>query len=202
MNSLLLIMILTIKQEIFKNVLPFGEGDEYEYEEKQGAPDYSLTEEDTLLEKEIPPDPGDEVLPGEKPQRWHSAPDLPSYSEVFPKHQKKEPESVELSTLEKFLRNNKGDPDAKFETKKSKFFSWDKTQVEIEVFRIYAERAKKVLQKKSIGKKKMGPFTGKSRKEIRLMLGMEGKKNRRNQADAIVCQRLRTRYKIHDWNWN
>ena len=61
-------------------------------------------------------------------------------------------------------------------TQKSKFYGWDKNQVEDEVFRIYSERAKKVLQKKFIGQKKMGPFTGKNRKEIRNMLRIEGKK--------------------------
>ena len=72
----------------FKNVLPFGEGNEYEYEEKQGVPDYSLLEEDTPLEEEEDPDKAllpesdDEVFPDEK-QRRHSAPTLsqpPAYS--------------------------------------------------------------------------------------------------------------------------
>ena len=130
-------------------------------------------EEDILPEKSLLPDSNDEVFPGEK-QRRHSAPILsepPAYSPPpFYKFQKKDPESVDLSTLEKFLKNNKGDPNAKIMTQKSKFYGWDKNQVEDEVFRIYSERAKKVLQKKSIGQNKMGLFTGKSRKEIRNML--------------------------------
>ena len=137
-------------------------------------------EEDILPEKALLPDSDDEVFPREK-QRRHSAPILsepPAYSPPPSyKFQKKDPESVDLSTLEKFLqKNNKGDPNAKILTQKSKFYGWDKNQVEDEVFRIYSERAKKVLQKKSIGQKKMGLFTGKSRKEIRNMLGMKGKK--------------------------
>ena len=145
-------------------------------------PDEDL-EEDILPEdpkESLLPDSDDEVFPEEEKPRRHSAPTLsepPAYSPPPSyKFTKKDHKSVDLSTLEKFLKNNKGNPDAKFETKKSKFFGWNKTQVEDEVFRIYAERAKKVLQKKPIGQKKMGPFTGKSRKEIRLMLGMEGKK--------------------------
>ena len=156
-----------------QNLLPQDEGVTPKFVKNIPLPD----KDDFELE-DILPDSEDEVLPGEKPRR-HSAPSLsepPAYSPPPSyKFQKKDPESVDLSTLEKFLKNNKGDPNAKFETKKSKFFGWNKTQVEDEVFRIYAERAKKALQKKSIGQKKMGPFTGKSRKEIRNMLGMEGK---------------------------
>ena len=144
-------------------------------------PDEDL-EEDILPEdpKEgLLPDSDDEVFPEEEKQRRHSAPTLSQPPACSPppsyKFQKKDPESVDLSTLKKFLKNNKRDPNAKFETRKLKFYGWNKTQVENEVFRIYSERAKKVLQKKSIGQKKMGPFAGKSRKDIRKMLGMEGK---------------------------
>ena len=47
--------------------------------------------------------------------------------------------------------------------------------VKDKVYRIYSERAKKVLQKKSIGQKNLGPFAGKSRRQMRDMLGIEGK---------------------------
>ena len=67
-----------------QELLPQNEGVEPKF-----IKNIPLPEDDDLLEEEIPPDPGDIVLPGGKPQRWHSAPDLPSFSEVFPKHQKK-----------------------------------------------------------------------------------------------------------------
>ena len=51
----------------------------------------------------------------------------------------------------------------------------DRKRAEEEIFRIYSNRAIKVLQKKSIGQKNLGPFEGKSRREIRDMLGIEGK---------------------------
>ena len=85
------------------------------------------------------------------------------------------------------LKNNKGDPNAKITTQKSKFYGWDKTQVEDKNFRFYSERAKKVLQKKSIGQKKMGPFTGKSRRQIRNMLGMEEKKPEEIKQMPLFC---------------
>ena len=187
---------------IFKNVLPFGEGD-YEIEEEKGVPDYSLLEKDILPEekedpeKSLLPDSDDEVFPGEK-QRRHSAPILsepPAYSPPPSyKLMKKDPESVDLSTLEKFLKNNKGDPNAKIMTKKSKFYGWDKNQVEDEVFRIYSERAKKFLKKQFMGQKNMGPFTGKNRKEIRNMLGIEGKKKQKksNKWHLLLMTRKKT----------
>ena len=195
---------------IFKNVLPFDEG-EYEYEKEQEVPDYSLPaegleedilpeerlfpEEDILPEKAILPDSEDETLPGEKqltrpcsaplplvastsasPPPPYSPPPSPySPPPGYLKWRKKDPESVDLATLEKFLRNNKGILDAVFSTPKSKFYGWDKTRVENKIFSIFAKRAKKILMNQPIGQKRLGDFTGKSRKQIRDMLGIEGK---------------------------
>ena len=131
----------------FKKNIPLPPEEDIDLEEDEGA---------AAPEKSLLPESDDEVFPGEK-QRRHSAPILtepPAYSPPPSyKFHKKDPESVDLATLERFLKNNKGDPNAKITTQKSKFYGWDKTQVEDKIFRIYSERAKKVLQKKSIGQK-------------------------------------------------
>ena len=124
----------------------------------------------------------DETSPGEKqvpaPSASASPPPCsqPPYSPpAYPKGRKKDPESVDLSTLEKFLKNNERNPDAVLSTPKSKFFGWHKTRIEDKVFRIYRKRAKKILKNQPIGQKKLGLFAGKSRSQMRRMLGMEGK---------------------------
>ena len=94
---------------------------------------------------------------------------------AYPKGRSRATESSDLSTLIRCLTNNKGDPNAVVSTPKSMFYGWDKNMVEAEIKRIYSERAKKVLQKKSIGQKELGPFAGKSRRQMREMLGIEGK---------------------------
>ena len=122
------------------DALPFNE--EIETETEEFVPDYGipaqdleediLPEEDPLREKAIPPDSEDETLPGEKqlpgPSTSASPPPYsPPYSPPsspppgYLKRRKKDPENVDLSTLKKFLRNNKGDPNAVFSTPKSKF---------------------------------------------------------------------------------
>ena len=172
------------------DVLPFNE--DAEEEPPEGGPDYGFPEEDILQEKSLL-DSEDETLPGGKQDspvgqasRLRSASTSgrpPPYSlsppssppPAYPKGRRKDQESVDLSTLKKFLKNNKRNPDAVVSTPKSKFYGWNKNMVEDEVYRIYSERAKEVLQKKSIGQKNLGPFAGKSRRQIRDMLGIEGK---------------------------
>ena len=156
---------------IFKNVLPFEEG-EYEYEKEQKVPDYGILKEDIILEKALLPDLEDETLPGEK-QGPSAFATPPPYS--YPKGRSRATESSDLSTLTRFLNDNKGDPNAVVGTPKSKFYGWDKKKVEAEIKRIYSNRAISVLQKKSIRQKNLGPFAGKSRKQIREMLEIEGK---------------------------
>ena len=103
--------------------------------------DGDLLEEETLQEKPDLPESDEEVLPGEKPTRWSSAPNLPSYSEAFPRRKRKEPESVYLSTLEKFLK--KKDPEATLKVG-DKILTHE--EAENEAYKIFAGRAKKVLQ--------------------------------------------------------
>ena len=161
-------------------VLPFNDDAEEELPES-AIPDYGVSEEDILPEKFLLPDSEDETLPGEKqdlPVGPSTSATSPPYSlpppssppPAYHKGRRKEQESVDLSTLKKFLKNNKRNPDAVVSTPKSKFYGWNKNMVEDEVYRIYSERAKKVLQKKSMGQKNLGPFAGKSRRQIRDML--------------------------------
>ena len=155
-----------------------GSDFEYEWDGIIPLPDKSSPDPDEIspLPDPDPDELGEEVLPGEK-QLPQSA---PSYSEATkddkpPKY--KEPrgdDSSDLSTLKKFLKNNEGKPGAKITTKKSKFFGTDVEQARYAVYEIYTERAKKVLaagdRRPVIGQKGLGPYEGKSNREMRAMI--------------------------------
>ena len=107
------------------------------------------------------PDPeelGSEVPPGEKqlPQS------TPSYSEA----------TKSDKPPKRFISNNKGKPNAKITTKKSKFEGYDVAQAKYHVFKIYTKRAKQILKggKKAIGQKELGPYEGKSKEEMQAMI--------------------------------
>ena len=121
-----------------------------------------------------PEELGAEVPPGEKSQS------APSYSEATkddPPPKYKEPrddDSKALSTLNRFIKNNKGKPGAKIETQKSPFLGYAVEQAEYKVYEIYTRRAKKVLEKgdrkTAIGQKEIGPYEGKSKEEMQAMI--------------------------------
>ena len=87
---------------IFKNVLPFDEG-EYEYKKEQRVPDYPLPaedlEEDILLAEDIFPE--EFILPEEEKQITSPRSAPPDYSPPpsYSKIKTKEPESVDLGIL-------------------------------------------------------------------------------------------------------
>ena len=105
------------------DVLPFNEDAATEGLPEAVVPDYGLPEkilfpeEDILPEKALLPDSDDETLPEEKqgpltgPSTSASPPPYspPTYSPLpaYSKGRKKNPEGVDLSTLKKFLKNNK-----------------------------------------------------------------------------------------------
>ena len=192
---------------LFKNELPFGEGDykkemvvEAEPEEDPYEDLEPFTEEEMMvpateseagsddeiipLPEKSSPDPeeitplpvpeelGEEVFPGEKQP--------PSYSQATkgdkpPKYKEpRDDDSSDLTTLAKFLKNSEGKPNSIIKTKKSKFFGMNVEQARYQVRKIYTERAKKVLEKRdrktTIGQKGLGPYVGKSNKEMRAMI--------------------------------
>ena len=134
------------------------------------------------------PDPDEEeVLPGEKqrrgaePGRSHSDPGShipslddppPRYSPPPPYKTKRSEETNDLSTLEKFLKENKEYSNSRISTAKSKFFGWNLERVKYRIHEIYTGRAEKVLNegRKALGQKSLGPYEGKSNKEMREMI--------------------------------
>ena len=145
------------------------------------------SDEDIFPPPDPDPDPeefGEEMPSGEKaggpvPTTGEDAP--PRYSAATrgdepPKYKEpRDDDSSNLSTLTRFIKNNEGKPGAKITTKKSKFLGMDVEQARYEVRRIYTERAKKVLEKgdrkTTIGQKGLGPYEGKSNREMRAMIG-------------------------------
>ena len=97
------------------DVLPFNEDAEEELPEA-AIPKYALAEDENILpEKSFLPDSEDGTLPGEKqdpPAGPSTSATPPPYSlpppsspaPAYPKGRRKEQESVDLSTLEKFLK--------------------------------------------------------------------------------------------------
>ena len=169
----------------FKNELPFVD---YPFEQEEDPADLEPApeEEDPADLEPAPEEFGEEVLPGEKQQASLGSlqslpPSAPSYSEATkddPPPKYKEPradDSNDLSTLNKFMKNNEGNPDAIIKTSKSPFLGYDVEQAKYAVYEIYTERAKKVLEKgdrkTAIGQKDLGPYEGKSNKEMRAMIG-------------------------------
>ena len=138
-------------------------------------PEKSSPDPEEITPLPVPEELGKEVFPGEK-----ASSSVPSYSEATkgdepPKY--KEPradDSSDLSTLTKFLKNSEGKPNSIIKTKKSKFFGKNVEQARYEVRKIYTERAKKVLEKgdrkTAICQKGLGPYEGKSNKEMRAMV--------------------------------
>ena len=159
--------------------LPFGEVEEEDFLAPAPAPAPDEDEIFSLVgaEGKKPDDffdPEDEgVLPGEK--RSHSEPNLPSYSESTrppPPYKKRSEETNDLSTLEKFLKENKDKPNAMITTEKSKFYGWTVEQANYRRYEIYTGRAEEVLTRgrKSIGQKSLGPYEGKSNNKMREMI--------------------------------
>ena len=121
---------------------------------------------------------GEEIPPGEKRRYSDPGSKIPSLSDPPPGYSpppsykpKRDEETNDLSSLEKFVKQNKNNPDAIIKTKKSKFYNWDMEEVNYKIREIYTERAKKYLaDKTSIGQKSLGPYEGKSRKEMENMI--------------------------------
>ena len=181
--------------DYFKNVLPFGEGDEYEYEEKQGVPDYSLPPDD-FPPDDFPPDdfpisdpfpslssiPSPSSLsplpspPSSPPPAQSLSPPSASPLSSQPSSQKhqRDSDTYDLITLKRFLNANQRKPNAVISTPKSKFFNWDKKMAEDRIEEIYQKRRKKVghdMEKRIPG----GYFFGLSKKERQKYLGFEDK---------------------------
>ena len=149
---------------------------EYEWDEIIPVPEKSSPDPKEITPIPDPEELGPEVLPGEK-QLPQSA---PSYSEATkddkpPKYKEpRDEESNDLTTLNKFLQNSEGKPKSIMKTKKSKFKGINVEEARYRVREIYTERAKKVLAAGDsylvIGQKGLGPYEGKSNKEMRAMI--------------------------------
>ena len=145
----------------------FDDGEELLREDEGVAPKYAPDDPDEEF-----PELGEEIPPGEKakPPAKPAGPP-PSYSSSFPRTAKRDADTVQLSSLEKYLKANEGKPNPK-NVNISGLGELTYNQAKEEVKAIYDERAYDLLQGKSMGKKKLGPYEGKNRKQIREMLGM------------------------------
>ena len=122
-----------------------------------------------------PEELGQEVLPGAKaddgPPRYSAATKVdkpPKYREP------RDDDSSDLASLSKFLKANEQNPDAVMSTKKSKFYGTTVEEARYKVHEIYTDRAKLVLaagdRRSVIGQKGLGPYEGKSNREMREMI--------------------------------
>ena len=118
---------------------------------------------------------GQEVLPGAKaddgPPRYSAATKVdkpPKYREP------RDDDTSDLASLSKFLKANEQNPDAVMSTKKSKFYGTTVEEARYKVHEIYTDRAKLVLaagdRRSVIGQKGLGPYEGKSNREMREMI--------------------------------
>ena len=122
-----------------------------------------------------PDELGQEVLPGAKaddgPPRYSAA----TKEDKPPKYREpRDDDSSDLASLTKFLRVNEQNPDAVISTKKSKFYGTTVEEARYKVHEIYTDRAKLVLaagdRRSVIGQKGLGPYEGKSNREMREMI--------------------------------
>ena len=153
-----------------QELLPQNEGVKPKFVRDIPLPD----DDDLAQEEDFPPELGEEVFPGEKakppagPTPSRSPP--PSYSNILPKTMSRDDFTKHLSVLNKFLITNRNNPDAVLTTE-GRQLSYEQAQEEADA--IYAIRAHDlVVHGISPGKKQLGPYTGKSHKEIRQMLGI------------------------------
>ena len=138
-----------------------------------------------------PEDLGEEVFPGEK--------SAPSYSEATrydkpPKYKESRAnDSSDLSTLTRFIRNNQNRPSATIETQKSKFLGYTVERAKERVYEIYTKRAKKVLEKgdrkSAIGQKELGPYEGKTNKQMHEMIS-EFEKSQPRTGSGLKAPRI------------
>ena len=161
---------------------------EYDWDEMFPGPDKSSpTSSASPAASPVPGPSGEKAEPS--PPRYSAA----TRDDKPPKY--REPrgdDSKELGTLKRFLDQHQNNPDAIISTKKSKYYGMTSEEAKIRVFDIYTERAKLVLEKgdrKSvIGQKGLGPYEGKSNKEMREMIDKfeKGKKTGTGSIGAII----------------
>ena len=159
--------------------LPF-EGDEDEEED----PEYSLLEED--IPKKA--DSDDEVFPGEKqpspppfssppPPSPSTPPPPPSSSTPPPDYPKfpRDPDSVTLGTLNRFINSNRRNPKATISAPQSKFHNWSVERAKAKVEEIYEKRRNSFRASRE-KKVPFHRFAGLNHRERRDFIGMKGKR--------------------------